>query len=65
VSIEGLPRKGENQVPLINKAPFKGKIVKLCRSKDRGSGLEEPEGVIAQGDDIVVWLPPNRLYAHA
>jgi hypothetical protein len=51
VSIEGLPRKGENQVPLIN--------------KDSNAGLEEPEGVIVQGDDIVVWLPPNRLYAHA
>jgi hypothetical protein len=43
VSIEGSHAHGEINVPLISKAPFKGRIAKLFRSKDRDLGLEKPE----------------------
>jgi hypothetical protein len=43
MSIERASRVWEINVPLITRAPFKGRIVKLFSSKDRDAGLEKPE----------------------
>ena len=46
---------------LLSKAPFQGKVEMLLRNPDRETGLEKGQ----TGDAITLWLPPQRIYAHA
>lgn len=40
-------------------------FVKAARHKRGLVGWIEREGVVMAGDDITVWIPPQRTYAHA
>jgi hypothetical protein len=40
-------------------------FVKAARHKRGLVGWIEREGVVKMGDDIAVWIPPQRIYAHA
>ena len=41
-----------------------GEVVKAAMHRRGVTAWVEREGDIAQGDEITVWLPPNRPYPH-
>ena len=40
-------------------------FVKAAKNKRGLVGWVEAEGIIRHGDDITIWIPPQRIYPHA
>jgi hypothetical protein len=64
VDMENLPCRQVADVVARHHPEPKAGLVASAMHKRGVTAWVEREGIIKGGDDIIVWLPPQRLYAH-
>jgi MOSC domain-containing protein YiiM len=65
VDIENLPCRYPAEVIARHHPEPSVSFIRAAQHKRGVVGWVEREGVIKTGDAIVLWLPPQRIYAHA
>ncbi len=65
VDMENSPCRQVADVIAMHCPDAKAGFIKSATQKRGVTAWVEREGVINRGDDIVLWLPPQRIYAHA
>lgn len=65
VDMENLPCKQIAETVAAHHPEVEFQVVKAARNRRGVTAWVEREGEVKPGDEIAVWLPPNRLYPHA
>ena len=64
IDMENFPCRQVADVVALHHPEAKAGLVTSAMHKRGVTAWVEREGVINGGDDIIVWVPPQRLYAH-
>jgi hypothetical protein len=65
IDLENAPCRQVSDVILTHYPDQAMGFVKAARHKRGVTAWVEREGAVNEGDEIVLWIPPQRIYAHA